>query len=203
MTFSFFIGFTLVFIVMGLTASFIGQALWKYKETLILFAGVLLVIFAVMVLLGKGFYFITINRKTEDNIPSVFLLGMFFAVGWTPCTGPILAGILLIATTLSTLGAAALLVVYSLGIFIPLFLLSFMFDRYKMSKLRWIRGKELGFKILSKEFKVHSTNLISSALLLTIGLIFIFYRGTGVINNLDPLGTRELFFRLQDRLSGG
>jgi len=203
MTLSFFLGFTLIFILMGFTASYIGQTLWNYKDGIILFAGIMLLFFAVMAFLGKGFSLIRVNIKTGNDASGVFLLGMLFAVGWTPCTGPILSGILLIATTLSTLNAALLLVVYSLGIFIPLFLISFTFDRYKISKLTWLRGKELEFKILNRVLKVHSANLISSLLLLATGLVFVFYRGTAVINNLDPLGTRELFFRLQDGLIGG
>ncbi len=201
MTFSFFLGFAIIFILMGLAASFIGQMFEAYKELLILFAGIMLIVFAVMIFLGKGFSFIKFNRKMRNDRFGVFLLGIFFAIGWTPCLGPILAGILLIATTLPILHSTGLLFIYSLGIFIPFFLISFMFDKYDLSKVSWIRGKELKFKILNKEIKVHSSNLISAILLLVVGLIFIFYRGTYVINNLDLLGTRDLFFKIQDKLA--
>src|SRR3989344_3548477 len=189
MTFSFFLGFTLIFILMGLVASFIGQMFEAYKEFLILFAGIMLIVFAIMTFFGKGFSFITFNRKMKNDRFGVFLFGMFFAIGWTPCLGPILAGILLIAATLPILQSAGLLFIYSLGIFIPFFLISFMFDKYDISKVSWIKGKELKFKILNKGIKIHSTNLISALLLLAMGLIFIFYRGTYIINNLDLFGT--------------
>ena len=58
MTFSFFLGFTIIFILMGLVASFVGQMFEAYKELLILFAGIMLIVFAVMIFLGKGFSFI-------------------------------------------------------------------------------------------------------------------------------------------------
>ncbi len=201
MTFSFFLGFAIIFILMGLVASFIGQMFEAYKELLILFAGIMLVVFAVMIFLGKGFSFIKFNRKMRSDRFGVFLFGVFFGIGWTPCLGPILAGILFIASTLPILHSAGLLFVYSLGIFIPFFLISFMFDKYDLSKVSWIRGKGITFKILNREIKVHSSNLISAILLLVMGLIFIFYRGTYVINNLDLLGTRDLFFKLQDKLA--
>ena len=186
---------------MGLVASFVGQMFEAYKELLILFAGIMLIVFAVMIFLGKGFSFIKFKRKMRNDRFGVFLFGMFFAIGWTPCLGPILAGILLIASTLPILHSAGLLFIYSLGIFIPFFLISFIFDKYDMSKVNWIRGKELKFRILNKEVKVHSTNLISAVLLFAMGIIFIFYRGTYIINNLDLLGTRDLFFKLQDKLA--
>ena len=201
MTFSFFLGFTLIFILMGLVASFIGQMFETYKEFLILFSGIMLIVFAIMIFFGKGFSFIRFNRKIKNDRSGVFLFGMVFAIGWSPCLGPILAGILLIASTFPIIHSAGLLFVYSLGIFIPFFLISFMFEKYNISKVSWIRGKELKFRILNKEIKVHSANLISAILLFTMGLIFIFYRGTYVINNLDILGTRDLFFKLQDKLA--
>jgi len=200
MTFSFFLGFAIIFILMGLAASFIGQMFEAYKEFLILFAGIMLIVFAIMILLGKGFSFIRFNRRMKNDGFGVFLFGMFFAIGWTPCLGPILAGILLMAATFPILHSAGLLFIYSLGIFVPFFLISFMFDKYDISKVSWIKGKELKFKILNKGIKIHSTNLISALLLLAMGLIFIFYRGTYIINNLDLLGTRDLFFKIQDKL---
>ncbi len=199
MTSYFFLGFTVIFILMGLTASLIGQRLYDYKESLILFSGIMLIVFAFMLLLGKGFSLARLNINTKNDRIGVFSLGMVFAVGWSPCLGPILAGILLIATTFSTLYSALLLFVYSLGIFVPLFLISFLGDKYSVTKLGWFR-RDLVFKISNKEIRVHSTNLVSALLLLSMGLIFIFYRGTNIINAIDPLGTRELFYRLQNRL---
>ncbi len=201
MTSFFFLGFAIIFILMGLAASFIGQMFEAYKELLILFAGIMLVVFAVMIFRGKGFSFLKVSRRMGNDGFGVFLFGIFFAIGWTPCLGPILAGILLIAATLPIFHSAGLLFAYSLGIFIPFFLISFMFDKYDLSKVSWIRGKELNFKILDRKIKIYSSNLISAMLLLVTGLVFIFYRGTYVINNLDLLGTRDLFFKLQDRLA--
>lgn len=199
MTSYFFLGFTIIFIIMGLTASLIGQSLYDYKESLILVAGAMMIVFAFMLLLGKGFSFARLNFSAKHDGIGIFSLGMVFAVGWSPCLGPILAGILLIATTFSTLYSALLLFVYSLGIFVPLFLISFLVDKYNVTKLGWLR-RDLTFKISNKEFSVHSTNLVSAFMLLFMGLVFIFYRGTNVINAIDPLGTRELFYRLQNRL---
>lgn len=200
MTFIFFLGFSLIFVIFGLIASAIGQSLASFQANnriLILFAGIFLVIFGLMSLFGRGFSsFIKIYKKFKNDVLGTFLFGIAFAIGWSACLGPILAGILLIAATFGNFFHSGLLLfVYSLGIFVPLFLLSFLSDKYNFTQSKLIR-KELNFG----KIKIRLTNLIAGLLFIMIGLAFIIYRGTVFINVFDPLKTRQLFYTIQNKL---
>lgn len=137
-------GFTTVFILLGASATFIGGFLQEHMDLLRKIGGVLIVIFGVHVagifdigiLLGEKR--VTIHRKPAGYAGS-FVVGVAFAAGWTPCIGPILASILMVAATEETVyHGIALLFMYSLGLGLPFFLASLamhqflvVFNRFK------------------------------------------------------------------------
>ena len=140
-TTAFLAGFTLVFVLLGASASLIGAWLFSYQEILRQGAAVLII---AMGLFMTGWIKITVllreyrpfQRRGFDGIGGAFLLGCGFTLGWTPCTGPMLATILLYAGDTATVGAGALLLlVYSLGFAVPFFLLAVIWRRHIM-KLR-------------------------------------------------------------------
>jgi len=204
MTLVFFFGFSLVFVLMGVVAGLVGeQTLVVLQERwLVVIAGLVIFFMGVLTLMGKGFgSFLHFNHKFENDVPGVFVMGMAFALGWTACLGPILAGILGIGALLGNVWQAALLMFfYALGNLVPLFLLSFFYDKFKLSESRFIKGKMIAFNAFGKVREVHSTNLISGLLFLLIGLIIIFFEGTGVLNTWDLLGTKQYFYSLQNAL---
>ena len=204
MTVVFFLGFSLVFISMGVVAGFIGAQLLSVVQNslLVRIAGVFIIFLGVLSLLGKGFSsFIKIGQKTSNDVPGVFLMGIFFAIGWTACLGPILAGILGIGAILNNIFySAVLLFFYSLGTLTPLFILSLFYDKFKLSESKFIKGKMLTFSIGEKEFNVHSTNLISGILFMIIGFVMLIFAGTAVVNTWDFLGTKQYFYSIQRAL---
>ena len=140
-TTAFLAGFTLVFVLLGATASLIGAWLFSYQDILRQGAAVLII---VMGLFMTGWIKIPLllresrpfQRRGFGGIGGAFLLGCGFTLGWTPCTGPMLATILLYAGDTATVGAGALLLlVYSLGFAVPFFLLAVIWRRHIM-KLR-------------------------------------------------------------------
>ena len=140
-TTAFLAGFTLVFVLLGASASLLGAWLFSYQELLRQGAAVLIII---MGLFMTGWIRIPLllreyrpfQRRGFDGIGGAFLLGCGFTLGWTPCTGPMLATILLYAGDTATVGAGALLLlVYSLGFAVPFFLLAVIWRRHIM-KLR-------------------------------------------------------------------
>jgi len=205
MTLVFFAGFSLVFVLLGIFAAAIGETLASIQvantKLLVFVAGVFLIIFGIMTALGKGFSFIRIGRQTSHDIFGIFTFGIFFGFGWSACLGPILAGILLIASTFHNyIYAGFLLFFYSLGLFVPLFLLSILFDKYNLTQKPWIRGTEYQVNIFGKPFFIHTTKVIAGILLIGSGVVFIMFNGTNVINSLDPLRTSVYAYLFEDNL---
>ena len=201
MTLVFFLGFSLVFVVMGIIAGFIGSQLLSVVQSdwLVTIAGIFILILGIMSLLGKGFSsLIKPKQKIKNDILGTFLLGVFFAIGWTACLGPILAGILGIGAILGNIFYSALLLFfYSLGNLVPLFILSVFYDKFNLSNSKFIKGRMFS---IGKKFQIHSTNLISGILFILLGIIIIVFKGTSIFNNWDLLGTKQYFYSIQRQL---
>ncbi|KGX93075.1 cytochrome C biogenesis protein [Pontibacillus halophilus JSM 076056 = DSM 19796] len=135
----FLLGFSAIFFMMGYyTTNFLGEFLFRNQD-LIRQLGAILIIFFGFVIIGIfNFKFLMRDRKiTFKNRPSgyggSFLIGMAFSMGWTPCTGPILAAVWAMAAT-DPNSAFGLLLAYCLGFSIPFFILSFF-----IGKMGWIK----------------------------------------------------------------
>ncbi len=193
MTFAFFSGTTLVFILLGFSASLIGKFLLNNKVILSTISGLFLLVFGLMLIFNKGFRFIKINPVKyvdKHSIPSVFIFGVLFAIGFTPCIGPILASILFLAAGSSILSAGLLLFMYSLGLMLPLFIMAYFYDKYNFADKPWIAGKEFTFAGL----RFHSTKLIAGLMLAFIGTLYLTYKNTSIFNIIDPLRTKDFFY---------
>ncbi len=144
-------GFTIVFTVLGATASAVGNVLYSRLDVALKLAGITLVVLGLNTLgllrfapLGRERRPIGLHRAGQGPRRSV-LLGAVFALGWTPCIGPILATILTKAATDSSLGEGmVLLLLYSVGLGIPFVALAIWFERSTRLR-RWLvrRGRGL------------------------------------------------------------
>lgn len=132
----FVLGFSLSFSFLGASAAIIGKAIKTYKGEFMFVAGVLLTILGLntlgivkipIFLRGKSF---DISRLRVRGLLFPFIFGIFFAISWTPCIGPILAGILLIASSYSAKYGSFLLVIYSLGIGLPFIIATLFLSRF-------------------------------------------------------------------------
>ncbi|HII16540.1 TPA: cytochrome c biogenesis protein CcdA [Candidatus Woesearchaeota archaeon] len=206
MTLVFFAGFALVFSAFGIVAGIIGERSYSALQhpAVIVFAGILLVVLGMLSFLGMGFASPLRKKMIAGNGGrAVFAQGLLFALGWTACVGPILGGILGIAALQGSIARAVLLMFfYSLGIFVPLFILSIAYDRFDIGSRKWMQGKGYQIRLFGKAFTLTIPNMISGVLLAGIGAVFIIFRGTGVVNGWNIFGTSQYFYGLQRWLLG-
>lgn len=144
---SFILGFSLVFISLGASASALGSVMRSNKQILMVVGGVLVIFFG-LVMLGvikiPWIYRDTrVQYQGETRTPwGALLLGMAFAAGWTPCIGPILGAILTMAGAAGTLAAGVgLLGAYAVGLGVPFLLAALLLDpfmRFSKGFRRWL-----------------------------------------------------------------
>lgn len=131
---AFVLGFTTVFVLLGATASVVGQALTRYLDVLSMIAGAIILVMGLhfLGLLRVSWLYASKRVEVQRKPPGViggYVVGLAFAFGWTPCVGPVLAAILFLAGSKDTAWhGAGLLFVYSLGIGLP-FLAASLFAR--------------------------------------------------------------------------
>ena len=170
-------GFTVAFVSLGATASALGAFLKLHQFELRQIGGVLLVIIGLHLtgIFKLPFLYRTKRFQYRPNRPGYaasFLIGLIFAIGWTPCVGLILGPILVLASNAGTLREGVLfLLVYSLGLGIPFLLLGLGLDR--LSKvLKWLRPHTWKIEIATGIFMIVLGIMIYFNLLLTLNRFF-------------------------------
>jgi cytochrome c-type biogenesis protein len=134
-TLFFLLGFSIIFIAIGFGTSFIGNFFLSYKDLIRQLGAIFIVLFGLIIVGILNPQFMMKDRRIEfKNRPSGYigsvLIGMAFAAGWTPCTGPILSSVILLAA--ANPGSGVLyMTAYSLGFAIPFVILSFFVGRMK------------------------------------------------------------------------
>ncbi len=123
---AFVLGFSLVFVALGASVGLVGRALYGYLPWVRHIGGVVLIVFGLqtMGLLHMPLLYaekrIGYDAGGRVRLAGSFLVGVFFAAGWTPCVGPILGGILLLASQVTTVAQGALLLAfYAAGLALP------------------------------------------------------------------------------------
>jgi len=135
-TIFFTLGFSLVFIALGSTASFIGKFFLVNSNILRIIAGIIIIFFSLQIIgifnfnfLNKDIRFFT--DRYNNNLFFPLVVGAAFAFGWTPCIGPILGSIITLATLEESIDRGILLLsFYSLGLAIPFIISGILFDKF-------------------------------------------------------------------------
>ncbi len=140
-TIAFVLGFSLVFILMGASATFLGGAVAAYKNEIRIIGGIIIIILGLHLTgwfrirkleFEKRFHF----KEKPLHLFGTFIVGMAFAAGWSPCIGPLLGAILVLASSRDTVWQGVrLLAVYSAGLAIPFILIS-MFIQFLLAFLK-------------------------------------------------------------------
>ena len=176
---AFVLGFSLVFISLGATATALGQFFFERLSLLGKIAGIVIIIFGLhtMGLLRIGWLYserrVQVNRRPAGLL-GAFAVGVSFAFGWTPCIGPILSGILAIAAVQETVGQGVqLLAIYSAGLGVPFLITALAVDRF--------------FAAFARIRRYYRTiEIVSGALLVVIGVLIFTDRFTVIARWLEP-----------------
>jgi cytochrome c-type biogenesis protein len=177
----FIIGFSMVFILMGASASYLGQVLARYQYWIMKLGGVLIIILGIHFTGILRLPFLEMEKRFELKKRPLgyvgsFLVGIVFAAGWTPCIGPILSTILLYAsTTQNFITGILLLTVYSMGLGVPFFLSSLA--------LNWFLSS---FDRIKRYMRV--VTMVSGFFLIAIGILFLTDTFKDVTQYLNILG---------------
>ncbi len=169
----FILGFSVTFISLGASATWLGQILLSRMQLLYRLAGLIIIVFGIHLLGIVKLNFLYQDKRFHNvekprGVLGAFVLGLAFAFGWTPCIGPILAGILTIASTKQTVGQGVLLLgIYSLGLGVP-----FLMTSLGLNKFLAFYGR---FK---RHF--HTVEMVSGALVIVVGVLIL-------TNNLSRL----------------
>ena len=134
-TILFVFGFSLIFIFFGATATTIGKLLLKNSNELRIVAGIVIIILSLHILKVINIKFLNYEKRVHSEINQGFfapiLIGMAFAFGWTPCIGPMLGSILILASTTESISQGVLLLsFYSLGLGIPFILSGYLIQKF-------------------------------------------------------------------------
>lgn len=145
----FIFGFTLAFVALGASASSLGSLLHAYRDPLRQVGGVILVLLGLHLAGILKIPFLYAQKRIEflperPSYPASFLIGLIFALAWTPCVGPILGAILIMAANSTTLQSGVILLLsYSLGLGIPFLLMGVGLNQFShlLKKLKPYLGK--------------------------------------------------------------
>jgi cytochrome c-type biogenesis protein len=162
----FIVGFSITFILLGASATWIGQVLVSRMRLLGQLAGLILIVFGIHLMGIFKINFLYKDKRFHNvekprGLFGALVLGLAFAFGWTPCIGPILAGILTLASTKQTVSQGMfLLAIYSAGLGIP-----FLLTSLALNKFLTFYGR---FK---KHF--HAVEVVSGALVIAVGVLIL------------------------------
>ena len=165
---TFFIaGFTAVYVFLGVSVAFVGNLFKVNLSWFFIVAGLILVIFGLHVMRVfrirwlEGQWGGMHRAKEAEDVVGSFLIGVAFAVGWSPCTGPIAAAILTLAANQGTVWAGGfLLLLYCLGLGIPFLLTGIAVDRF----LKFFHRIQRYMRVVE---------IVSGILLIGMGILFL------------------------------
>jgi cytochrome c-type biogenesis protein len=176
---AFILGFSLVFVALGATASTVGQFLLQRLPIISRIAGVIIIVFGLHTMGVFRIEWLYLEKRIHSSrkpagLVGAMVVGLAFAFGWTPCIGPILTGIFFLAASKDTVSdGVRLLAVYSLGLGVPFFLTALAVDRF-FGVMRRIRRH------------YRAVEVTSGVLLVAIGLLIFTNKFTVIARWLTP-----------------
>lgn len=176
MSMAFFFGLATTLTLLGGAISALSGLLFAVRDSLSLIGGIVIIVFGILGMAGKGFAGIPINERPTTTLFGSYLYGATFALGWTACAGPLFGSfmtMLAASGSVAALQGAVLAFIYASGLGLPLIIVATFFNRLGRGSSFWrmISGKGFSITILGREFYLHTVSLVGGLLMIAIGLL--------------------------------
>ncbi|WP_432071497.1 cytochrome c biogenesis CcdA family protein [Streptomyces wuyuanensis] len=181
----FYAGLATTLVPLGAAGSFAGRLFYGHRDLLVAVGGWLIVALGAAQLAGLGFASRRLaeagGRIRPTTALSVYALGAVYGLAGF-CAGPILGSVLTVAALSgSPAYGGLLLAVYALGMAVPLFVLALLWERWDLSRRRWLRGRTLR---IAGRFELHTTSALSGLFFILLGTLFLVFDGTTALPGL-------------------
>ncbi|MEJ8658242.1 MULTISPECIES: cytochrome c biogenesis CcdA family protein [Streptomyces] len=181
----FYAGLATTLVPLGAAGSFAGRLFYGHRELLVTTGGWMIIALGVAQLAGLGFASRRLaavgGRIRPTTAVSVYALGLVYGLAGF-CAGPILGSVLTVAALSgSPAYGGLLLAVYALGMAVPLFVLALLWERYEISRRRWLRGRTVR---IAGRFELHTTSALSGLFFIVLGTLFLAFDGTTALPGL-------------------
>lgn len=176
MSLAFFFGLATTLTLLGGAVSALSGLLFAGKDYLQLVGGIVIIVFGVLGIFGKGFAGVQIAERPSTTLLGSYLYGATFALGWTACAGPLFGTFMtmLLATgNVAVLQGAALAFIYAAGLGLPLIIVATFFNRLGRGSSFWkvISGAGFELRLFGRTLFLHTTSVIGGLLMIAIGVL--------------------------------
>lgn len=176
MSLAFFFGLATTLTLLGGAVSALSGVLFAGKEYLQLLGGLVIILFGVLGIFGKGFAGVAIRERPSTTLAGSYLYGATFALGWTACAGPLFGTFMtmLLATgNVAVLQGAVLAFIYAAGLGLPLIVIATFFNRLGRGSSFWkvISGAGFEVRLFGRSLFLHTTSVVGGVLMIIIGVL--------------------------------
>ena len=201
---AFILGLWIALIPLGIAAGGLGNWLRSYQSTIVLVAGLVIIIAGLLQALNISLPVVPLPgfAKTRSgdstSVIGVLLLGITYGLAGVGCTGPILGAVLTTAATTSSIAlSVSLMICYGLGMFTPVAILALLWNTISANKKAWFRPRPLHFLGRNTTWG----GLFSGLVFVILGIFLILTGGSTSGSILDPAAQRALEIRIGDTLN--
>lgn len=176
MSLAFFFGLATTLTLLGGAVSALSGLLFAGRDYLQLVGGLVIIVFGVLGIFGKGFAGVQIAERPSTTLAGSYLYGATFALGWTACAGPLFGTFMtmLLATgNVAVLQGAVLAFIYAAGLGLPLIFIATFFNRLGRGSSFWkvISGAGFEVTLFGRTLFLHTTSVIGGLLMIAIGVL--------------------------------
>jgi cytochrome c-type biogenesis protein len=190
MSLAFFLGLATTLTLLGGAISALSGLLFAGRDYLQLVGGLVIIVFGVLGIFGKGFAGVQIQERPSTSLMGSYLYGATFALGWTACAGPLFGTfmtMLVASGNVAVLQGAVLAFIYAVGLGLPLIVIATFFSRLGRGSGFWrvISGAGFELQLFGRTYWFHTTSVVGGLLMIAIGVLL----ATGRLESLTQMAS--------------